>query len=161
MHRISNDASHLQRGPNWQSKPTYKGPAPTYTGEDPHVSHPAKGGSERRPSGVGRTTGSAEPGLAPVQVRLGRWFSLIPPKMVINVSMWRDGGNRPLQAIKGPPLTPLKAFTIPFTFTCWRSSGRNSTCIFRVGSVRGGGSEKSQTCQPLFDLYLDRYNSLE
>ena len=37
-----------------------------YTGENTHVSHPAKGGGERRPSGVVRTTGSAEPGLAPV-----------------------------------------------------------------------------------------------
>ena len=47
------------------------------------------------------------------------------------------------------------------THPSWRSSGRNSTCIYRVGSVRGGGSEKSRTCQPLFDLYLDGYNSLD
>ena len=66
MHRISNPTSHLQRGPTRPSKSTYKGPAPTYTNKDPPVSHLDKDGGQRRPSGVGRTTGSAEPGLAPV-----------------------------------------------------------------------------------------------
>ena len=41
-----------------------------------------------------------------------------------------------------------------------KSSSRTSTCIIRVGSVRGGGSEKSRTCRPLFVLYFDRYKHL-
>ena len=71
MHRKSNPASHLQRGPTRQSKPTNKAPSPTYTEEDPPASHPAKDDGERQYQGVGRPPGSAEPGLAPVQVRLG------------------------------------------------------------------------------------------
>ena len=36
---------------------------------DPPVSHPAKGGGQRRQSGAGRTPGSAETRLPLVQVR--------------------------------------------------------------------------------------------
>jgi len=59
--------------------------------EDPPVSHPGKGGGERRCQGVGRTRTESSP------VPLGRWFYLILSNAVIHVSTWRDGGNRPFK----------------------------------------------------------------
>ena len=53
-----------------------------------------------------RTPGSAEPGLPPMQVRLGGRFVLITLKAVLSVSISEDGGNRPTWAIKGASLTP-------------------------------------------------------
>ena len=82
MHRKSNPASHLQRGPNWQSKLTYKAPAPTYTEEDPPVSHSAKGGL------VGPAEPVVRPNLDRHQSRCAsagdsplsspRWLSMFP-----------------------------------------------------------------------------------
>ena len=43
----------------------------------PHASAPAKGTDQRRHRGVGRTRGSAESSLKPVQVHFGRRLDLI------------------------------------------------------------------------------------
>ena len=63
--------------------------------KDPPISDPVKGGGERRQKVIGRTSGSAEPTLKPVQVRLGGKRDLILPTSVTNIPMWGDGGNRP------------------------------------------------------------------
>ena len=46
LHIISNPASHLQRGPTKQSKPTNEAPAPTYTREGPLTRHAANDGDQ-------------------------------------------------------------------------------------------------------------------
>ena len=71
----------------------------------PPSSHPEKGGGQGRQGGSGRTLGSAEPALAPVQVHFGGKSDLIPLKAVMNVSMYKLGGNRPQGLYKGPPTT--------------------------------------------------------
>jgi hypothetical protein len=62
------------------------------------------------PPRVGRTPGSAEPGRLPGDQIFGRRIVLIFSKVVADVFLLRDGGNRPLklsQAIKGG-LPPFK-----------------------------------------------------
>ena len=112
MHRISNPVSHLQRRPTRQSKPTNEAPAPTYTEEGPPTSDPAKDIGQRLQWGFGWTLGSAEPRRAPSHLSFGRKVSTAIPTSVTSVPALFSPGNRPLQAIKGPPLTPLKS--LPF-----------------------------------------------
>ena len=54
-----------------------------------------KDGGQGRQGGAGRTHGSAEPALAPVQVHFGGKSDLILPKSVVDVYMYKDGENRP------------------------------------------------------------------
>ena len=123
-----------------------------------------EGRCERRHPGVGRTPGSAEPLLAPTGSSFGGKIATAIPTSVPSVPIFVSRGNRPIQTIKGGGET-LSITTTQHKkgyYSSWRRSCREvPTCIFRVGSVRGGGSEKSRTCQPLFVLYLDRYESLE
>ena len=60
-----------------------------------------EGGGQGRQGGAGRTHGSTEPALAPVQVHFGGKSDLILLKAVMNVSMYKLGGNRPQGVIKG------------------------------------------------------------
>ena len=77
---------------------------------------------ERWHPGVGRTQGSPEPRLAPVQVRFGRWFSLILLKAVPSVSIFNSGRNRPPRAIKRAFTHPLKDPFILISYTRRKSS---------------------------------------
>ena len=99
LHRISNPASHLQRGPTKLGKPTNEAPAPTYTQGGPHTSHPAKDGGQRRQYGAGRTPASAEPGQVPGPLSLGRKVATAIPTSVINVPVLISTRNRPLHNI--------------------------------------------------------------
>ena len=58
--------------------------------------------------------GSAKPALAPVQVHFGGKVVLILLKAVMNVFMYKLGGNQPQGLYKGPPTTLT-------THTTWRS----------------------------------------
>ena len=51
--------------------------------------------------------GPAEPALGPVQVHFGGKSDLILLKAVMNVSMYKLGGNRPQGDIKGASLHTL------------------------------------------------------
>ena len=76
-----------------------------YQHQDPPDRHTKKDGGQGRQGGAGRTLGSAEPALAPVQVHFDGKSNLILLKVVINVSMYKLGGNRPQGLYKGPPTT--------------------------------------------------------
>ena len=58
---------------------------------------PAKMHLDRCLPRFGRTPGSAEPSLNPVQVHFGGKIDPILLRAVWHVSMYRDGGNRPLK----------------------------------------------------------------
>ena len=66
--------------------------------------------------GFGRTKGSAELALAPVQVHFGGKITLILLKSVADVSIQGDGGNRAHALYKGPPTTlthtPLEGLSL-------------------------------------------------
>ena len=89
----------MQKRPTNQTKPTNEAPAPTYQHQGPPGRHTKKGSGQGRQRGVGRTKGSVEPALAPVQVHFGGMADLILLMAVWHVSMYEDGGNRPPQAI--------------------------------------------------------------
>ena len=91
----------MQKRPTNQTKPTNEALAPTIRHQDQPGSVPEKGGGQSRQSGAGRTHGSAEPGQALVQVHFGGKADLILLKSVADVSIQGDGGNQPIQAIKG------------------------------------------------------------
>jgi len=55
----------------------------------------------------GTKVGPAEPALGPVQVHFGGKSDLILLKAVMNVSMYKLGGNRPQGAIEGASLLTL------------------------------------------------------
>ena len=99
FHRISNPTSHLQRGPTKQSKPTNEAPALTYTREGPLTSYTAKDSDQRRQSGAGRTSSSAEPGLVPGPLSFGRKVATTISTSPHNIRSLHN---------------PLKAFTISF-----------------------------------------------
>ena len=61
----------------------------------------------RRSVARGGEVGSAEPGPLPVQVHVCGKLDLILLKAVMNVSMYKLGGNRPQGAIKGAFLHTL------------------------------------------------------
>ena len=58
-----------------------------------------EGSGQGRQGGAGRTHGSAEPALIPVQVHFGGKAVLILLKEVLSVFMYSFGGNQPIQAI--------------------------------------------------------------
>ena len=97
----------MQKRPTNQTKPTNWTPAPTYQPQGPPVSHPEEGGGQNHQRRVGRTHGSAEPALAPVQVHFGGKSDLILLKAVMNVSMYTLGRNQPQGATKGASLLTL------------------------------------------------------
>ena len=76
-----------------------------------------KDGGQGRQGGAGRTHGSAEPVLAPVQVHFGGKSDLILLKAVMNVSMYKLGGNRPQGAIKGASLHTLNTHHLEASFS--------------------------------------------
>ena len=79
-----------------------------------------KDGGQGRQGGAGRTPGSAEPALVPIQVHFGGKTMLILLKAVLSVSMYSFGGNRPIQTIKEDsphtPHTPLEGLSL--TLSC-------------------------------------------
>ena len=111
---------------------------------------------ERRHPGVARTPGSPKPFLAPNGLSFGRKISTAILTSVLSVPIFVSRGNQPIQSIKGGGDTPSFTTTQHKKryYSSWRRScGVVPTCIFRIGCVRGGGSEKNRTCQPLFVLY--------
>ena len=74
-----------------------------YQHQDPLGRHSKKGGGQGRQRGVGRTMGSAEPALAPVQVHFGGKITLILQKSVADVSILILAGTNVHKLYKGPP----------------------------------------------------------
>ena len=68
MQNIASGVTPLQRGPTCQRKRGLTQDAPEDKENIPQINHPAEDQAETLPGGVGRPPGSAELGLAPVQV---------------------------------------------------------------------------------------------
>ena len=75
---------------------------------DPPARLPREGRAEGAHPGAGRPQGSAEPGWDPGPLSLGRKVATAIITSVTYVLALISPRNRLLQAIKGPPLTPLK-----------------------------------------------------
>jgi hypothetical protein len=90
VHRRSHPASHLQRGPTWQGKPTNKGDEHPKDKDKTHMSVPW-------PKAVasGPTWGSADPRLYPVQVQFGWKISSALLKSVTKFSILTSTRNCP------------------------------------------------------------------
>ena len=100
----------MQKRPTNQTKLTNEAPAPMYQHQGPLGSVPEKDGGQRWQGGAGRTKGSAEPPLNPVQVHFCGKVPLILLMVVWHVSMLKMAGTDLHKLYKGP-LIPLTTHT--------------------------------------------------
>ena len=108
LRRISHPASHpYKEGPHVRGNGASTQDAPEDKDKDQRIYHPVEDQAERLRGGVGRPTGSAEPGLVPVQVHFEEeWL----PRHLITFHMC--GGKPTSKAINRPLLHPLNTHTL-------------------------------------------------
>ena len=118
--------------------------------QGPHVSLPEKDKDESLPGGVGRTPGSAEPGLAPVQVH----FEESPPSLLItfHTCIWQKPTST---SINRPPLTPLSPSLPPLCTAAGgaRARGHGGAEHVRGWDAGGAGEGVHEGVKPYVDAH--------